>query len=54
MVEFYRVVLGFAVTKRVTISGPWVDATIGLHDAVGEVVYLELPTGPPRAPWHHQ
>ena len=46
MVEFYRVVLGFTVTKRATISGAWVDATVGLHDAVGEVVYLELPAGP--------
>ncbi len=46
MVEFYRDVLGFAVTKRVTISGPWVDATVGLHNAIGDVVYLELPDGP--------
>jgi catechol 2,3-dioxygenase-like lactoylglutathione lyase family enzyme len=46
MVDFYHRLLGFAVTKRVTISGPWVDATVGLHDAVGDVVYLELPTGP--------
>jgi catechol 2,3-dioxygenase-like lactoylglutathione lyase family enzyme len=46
MVAFYQSVLGFAVTKRATISGPWVDQTVGLHDAVGEVVYLELPSGP--------
>jgi len=46
MVEFYRSVLGFAITKRVTISGPWVDATVGLHNAIGDVVYLELPNGP--------
>jgi catechol 2,3-dioxygenase-like lactoylglutathione lyase family enzyme len=46
MVEFYRGVLGFSVTKRVTISGPWVDATVGLKDAIGDVVYLELPNGP--------
>jgi catechol 2,3-dioxygenase-like lactoylglutathione lyase family enzyme len=46
MVDFYHRVLGFAVTKRVTISGPWVSATVGLHDAIGDVVYLELPAGP--------
>ena len=46
MVAFYRDVLGFTITKRVTISGPWVDATVGLHNAIGEVVYLELPAGP--------
>jgi glyoxylase I family protein len=46
MVDFYHRVLGFAVTKRVTISGPWVDATVGLHDAIGDVVYLELAAGP--------
>ncbi len=46
MVEFYRGVLGFEVTKRVTISGAWVDATVGLQNAIGDVVYLELPNGP--------
>jgi catechol 2,3-dioxygenase-like lactoylglutathione lyase family enzyme len=46
MVEFYTNVLEFRVTKRVTISGAWVDATVGLQNAVGEVVYIELPAGP--------
>lgn len=46
MVAFYQSALGFAVTKRATISGSWVDQTVGLQDAVGEVVYLELAAGP--------
>jgi catechol 2,3-dioxygenase-like lactoylglutathione lyase family enzyme len=46
MVAFYRDVLGLSVTKRVTISGPWVAATVGLADAHADVVYLDFPAGP--------
>jgi len=43
---FYESVLGFRRAKHVTISGAWVDATVGLRDARAEVIYLELPSGP--------
>jgi len=46
MVEFYSVVLGLSVTKRVTISGDWVAAVVGLDRVNADVVYLELPAGP--------
>jgi catechol 2,3-dioxygenase-like lactoylglutathione lyase family enzyme len=46
MLEFYRDVLGLAVTKHVTISGEWIGRTVGLGDVRAEVVYLDLPAGP--------
>ena len=46
MVGFYLDVLGLNVTKRVAISGPWVAATVGLHEVHADVVYLDFPSGP--------
>ncbi|MEO6436487.1 MAG: VOC family protein [Tepidisphaeraceae bacterium] len=46
MVAFYRDMLGLRVTKRVTITGPWVAATVGLDEVHADVVYLDFPTGP--------
>ncbi len=46
MVDFYTRVLGLRETKRVTISGKWIDETVGLTDVLGDVVYLDLETGP--------
>lgn len=46
MIRFYSEALGFTVTKRVTISGEWIDRTVGLSGVTGEVVYLDLPAGP--------
>ncbi len=46
MVAFYRDALGMTVTKEVTISGRWVEQTVGLDDVLADVVYLELPAGP--------
>ena len=46
MVRFYTEVLELKVTKRVTISGQWIEQVVGLKDAIGEVVYLDLPQGP--------
>lgn len=46
MVDFYVRVLGFAQTLRVTISGAWIDQTVGLRDVTAECVYLNLPSGP--------
>lgn len=46
MTTFYRDVLGFRVTKAVTISGDWVAAVVGLTDVVADVVYLDPPHGP--------
>ena len=46
MTAFYRDVLGLSVSKRVTISGEWVSATVGLHDVHADVVYLDFPAGP--------
>ncbi len=46
MVEFYTALLGLKLTKRVTISGDWVAATVGLPEVHADVVYLDLPEGP--------
>jgi catechol 2,3-dioxygenase-like lactoylglutathione lyase family enzyme len=46
MAAFYRDVLGLRETKRVTISGEWVAATVGLSDVHADVVYLDLASGP--------
>lgn len=46
MTEFYCRVLELAETKRVTISGPWIDRTVGLAGVEAECVYLDLPGGP--------
>jgi catechol 2,3-dioxygenase-like lactoylglutathione lyase family enzyme len=34
------------VTKQVSISGDWIDETVGLAGVLADVVYLELPSGP--------
>jgi catechol 2,3-dioxygenase-like lactoylglutathione lyase family enzyme len=47
MKTFYRDVLGFRVTKEVTISGEWISHVVGLSDVVADVVYLD-PCGGPR------
>jgi catechol 2,3-dioxygenase-like lactoylglutathione lyase family enzyme len=46
MTAFYRDVLGLRVTKEVSISGEWIDEVVGLKDVEGDVIYLELPSGP--------
>jgi catechol 2,3-dioxygenase-like lactoylglutathione lyase family enzyme len=46
MTAFYRDVLAFPVTKQVTISGDWIDATVGLPGVLADVVYLDPPQGP--------
>src|SRR3954452_24636962 len=46
MLAFYRDVLGFVVTKQVTIGGEWIGETVGLLNVSAEVVYLDLPAGP--------
>lgn len=46
MTAFYCEVLGLTETKRVTISGPWIDQTVGLSGVEAECVYLDLPAGP--------
>jgi catechol 2,3-dioxygenase-like lactoylglutathione lyase family enzyme len=46
MLRFYTQVLGLKLSKRVTISGPWIDKVVGLKNVSGEVVYLDLPSGP--------
>lgn len=46
MTAFYRDALGFTVTKEVTISGAWIDETVGLSGVEADVVYLDLPSGP--------
>jgi catechol 2,3-dioxygenase-like lactoylglutathione lyase family enzyme len=48
MTRFYTESLGLKITKQVTISGAWIDQTVGLRDVVGEVVYLDFPAGGPR------
>jgi catechol 2,3-dioxygenase-like lactoylglutathione lyase family enzyme len=46
MAAFYRDTLGLAVTKRITICGPWIEAITGLAGAEADVVYLEPASGP--------
>ncbi len=46
MVAFYRGVLGLKETKRVTITGDWVAATVGLPEVHADVVYLDMQSGP--------
>ena len=46
MAAFYGSVLGLTITKRVTISGPWIDRTVGLSGVTAEVIYLDTPAGP--------
>ena len=46
MTAFYRDALGLTVSKRITISGPWIEAVTGLDGAKGDVVYLEPEAGP--------
>jgi len=46
MAAFYESVLGLKVTKRVTISGDWIDRTVGLSGVVADVIYLDPPVGP--------
>ena len=46
MMDFYTRVLGFRESKRVTISGAWIDQTVALRDVTAECVYLDLPDGP--------
>jgi catechol 2,3-dioxygenase-like lactoylglutathione lyase family enzyme len=46
MLAFYRDVLGFTVTKQVTIGGDWIGKTVGLEHVSADVVYLDLPSGP--------
>ena len=45
MVAFYTDALGLTVSKRATISGPWIQRVVGLADVEAEVVYLEAPAG---------
>jgi catechol 2,3-dioxygenase-like lactoylglutathione lyase family enzyme len=46
MIAFYRDALGLSLTKRVTISGQWIGAVVGLGDVNADVVYLDFPQGP--------
>jgi catechol 2,3-dioxygenase-like lactoylglutathione lyase family enzyme len=46
MIAFYRDALGLSLTRRVTISGQWIGAVVGLGDVNAEVVYLDFPQGP--------
>jgi catechol 2,3-dioxygenase-like lactoylglutathione lyase family enzyme len=46
MVRFYTELLGLELTKRVSISGEWIDRTVGLKGARGDVVYLDFSSGP--------
>lgn len=45
MIAFYRDVLGFELTKDVTISGDWVDNVVGLKAVEARVIYLTIDQG---------
>ena len=46
VLRFYCDVLGFKVTKEVTISGDWVEEVVGLKDVTADVVFVDLLDGP--------
>jgi catechol 2,3-dioxygenase-like lactoylglutathione lyase family enzyme len=46
MADFYSTLLEMKITKRVTISGDWIDRTVALEGVVADVIYLEPPAGP--------
>ncbi|MGB7159877.1 MAG: VOC family protein [Tepidisphaeraceae bacterium] len=46
MIDFYCRVLGLRESKRVTISGAWIDQTVGLRGVEADCVYLDMPSGP--------
>jgi catechol 2,3-dioxygenase-like lactoylglutathione lyase family enzyme len=43
--HLYSRVLGMKITKRVAISGPWIDQTVGLTSVHADVIYLDLQEG---------
>lgn len=43
---FYQDLLGMKITRRVTISGQWIEQTVGLQNVIGDVIYLDPPAGP--------
>ena len=46
LATFYTDCLGFKITRRVDINGPWIDRTVKLSGVSAHVIYLELPAGP--------
>jgi catechol 2,3-dioxygenase-like lactoylglutathione lyase family enzyme len=46
MADFFTRLLNMKITKRVTISGPWIDQTVGLVGVNADVIYLDLASGP--------
>src|SRR5438309_4637013 len=46
MTRFYETALGLKLTKRATITGQWIDETVGLKNVKADVVYLDPPSGP--------
>jgi catechol 2,3-dioxygenase-like lactoylglutathione lyase family enzyme len=48
MIDFYTGVLGLRLTKRGVISGPWIDAVVGLAGVEAEFTYLDSPVPGPR------
>jgi catechol 2,3-dioxygenase-like lactoylglutathione lyase family enzyme len=46
MEHFYTKVIGLNVFKRATITGEWVDRTVGLNGVRGDVVFLREEGGP--------
>lgn len=45
MVEFYEQMFGLRVTRRATISGPWIEAATAYPRAEADVVYLDADEG---------
>ena len=60
MLRFYETVLGLKLSNGVTISGEWIDRTVGLNDVQADVAYLDRETGPRieliryLLPYHHE
>lgn len=45
MTEFYTSILGMKTVRKVTISGEWVNAVVGLKDVVADVLFLSCSSG---------
>jgi catechol 2,3-dioxygenase-like lactoylglutathione lyase family enzyme len=46
MTDFYTSLLNMRITRRVTISGKWIDHTVGLEGVLADVIYLDPASGP--------
>jgi len=46
LATFYTKALGLKITRRVNISGPWIDQTVKLENVHAAVIISSFPLGP--------